>query len=125
MMAEKNGSSRVLIVDDDPGIRRMLRLALETEGFEVATAANGLDGLEHVRMQTPDCIVLDLRMPVMDGQTFFHKLREKGYETPVIVLTAFDARGTSRQLGADAYLRKPFAPGMLVRQVRRLTGDET
>lgn len=124
MMAE-NGTARVLIIDDDPGIRRMLRLALETEGFEVATAANGLDGLEHVRMQPPDVIVLDLRMPVMDGQTFFHQLREKGYGTPVIVLTAFDARAASRQLGADAYLRKPFAPTMLVRQVRRLTGVET
>lgn len=119
--------SRVLIIDDDPGVRRMLRLALETEGFEVTAAGNGLDGLEHVRMEPPDVIILDLRMPVMDGQTFFHHLRESGYGMPVIVLTAFDARNACRAMGANAYLRKPFSPNTLVQQVHRLVdaGRET
>lgn len=111
----------VLVVDDDPALTRMLRLTLRDGGFDVCTAANGALALDQISIeQMPDAIVLDLEMPVMDGRSFYRALRKLGIEVPVLVLSAYGARSAQRELGANAYLNKPFDPEELVSQVREL-----
>ena len=109
----------VLVVDDDAPLRRMLSLTLRDGGFSVRSATNGRTALEDIDAeQLPDAIVLDLEMPVMDGRAFFHEIRERGVRTPVIVVSAYGARGAQRELGAEGYLDKPFNPDDLVERVR-------
>lgn len=111
----------VLVIDDDAAITRMLRLTLRDGGFEVTTAANGALALEQITDEhMPDAIVLDLEMPVMDGRSFYRALRSRGIDVPVLVLSAYGARTAQRELGANAYLNKPFNPEELVSQVRDL-----
>jgi len=110
----------VLIIDDDAALVRMLRLTLRDGGFDVSSASNGREGLERVADHEPDVIVLDLQMPVMDGATFYRELRSRGFEIPVLVLSARGARPAQRELKAEAYLDKPFRPDDLVREVARL-----
>jgi CheY-like chemotaxis protein len=110
----------VLIIDDDVALVRMLRLTLRDGGFEVASAYNGREGLDYVTNHEPDVIVLDLQMPVMDGPTFYHELRSRGFDIPVLVLSANGARRAQRELEADAYLDKPFSPDDLLQAVARL-----
>jgi two-component system, OmpR family, response regulator len=115
----------VLIIEDDPSLRRMLALTLKGEGFAVNTAWNGREGLELIDSREPDAIVLDLRMPVMDGPTFFRELRARGVGTPVLILSAYDARKAQRELGADAYVQKPFEADRLVEKLRGLVGGNS
>ncbi len=111
----------VLVIDDDAALTRMLRLTLRDGGFEVSTAANGALALDQIDDEhLPDAIVLDLEMPVMDGRSFYRALRERGIDVPVLVLSAYGARGAQRELGANAYLNKPFDPEALVSEVREL-----
>lgn len=112
----------VLVIDDDPPLRRMLSLTLRDGGFAVLPAADGQAALDLLAADPslPDAIVLDLEMPVMDGRAFFRALRERGFEVPVIVVSAYGARTAQRQLGAESYLDKPFSPDELVRRVRSL-----
>jgi two-component system response regulator PrrA len=110
----------VLIIDDDTALVRMLRLTLRDGGFDVASASNGREALESVSEHEPDVIVLDLQMPVMDGRTFFHELRSRGFDVPVLILSANDGRRAQRELNAEGYLDKPFSPDVLVREVARL-----
>lgn len=110
----------VLVVDDDPFITRMVRLTLRGDGFDVVTAQDGLRALEEVGEHLPDAIVLDLEMPVMDGRTFMRVLRERGITVPVIIVTAAQTRAARHELGAQAYLAKPFDPDDLVSSVREL-----
>jgi DNA-binding response OmpR family regulator len=111
---------RVLVVDDDASVTRLVSLSLLDEGFEVVTAANGEEALLAVDENDPDVIVLDLQMPVMDGETFYRHLRERGVRTPVLVLSAYGARSASRRMGAEDALDKPFDPDLLARRVSRL-----
>jgi len=110
----------VLVVDDDSAIVRMLRLVLRGEGFDVLTASNGEEALDAVASCHPSVIVLDLAMPVMDGRTFFRELRERGDDTPVIILSAYGAQRAQRELSAEAGLDKPVEPDRLVAEVQRL-----
>jgi DNA-binding response OmpR family regulator len=110
----------ILAVDDDPALVRMLSLALRHCGFRVSSACNGADAIGQIAATPPDLIILDLAMPVMDGRTFYRALRNEGHETPVLVLSAYEARRAQIELGADAYLGKPFHPDDLVDLVRRL-----
>ena len=110
----------ILVVDDDAALSRMLLLALRGDGLDVASAPNGQVALDEVEERHPDVIVLDLEMPVMDGRTFYRELRARGTDTPVLILSAFEARRGQRELGANAYLNKPFDPDDLVREVRQL-----
>lgn len=108
----------ILVVDDDDAIRGLLRLVLEDEGYEVVEAENGAVGLEAASHHHPDLIVLDLAMPVMDGRTFFERIRASHCRgVPVIVVSALTE---GREVGADAALGKPFDPGVLVAEVARL-----
>jgi CheY-like chemotaxis protein len=113
-------SRRVLIVDDDASILRMLRLVFQGDGFEVSTATNGREALDIVSQHEPGVIVLDLEMPVMDGRACFRELRSRGYSTPVLILSAYGAERAKAELHADASVAKPFEPERLIAEVERI-----
>jgi two-component system, OmpR family, response regulator MprA len=115
---------RVLVVDDDPPLRRMLERTLVAEGFEVATAPDGGAALVVAEQSAPDVIVLDVAMPGLDGLAVCRRLRGKGLPTPILMLTARDAvrdRVAGLEAGADDYLVKPFAVQELIARIRALT----
>jgi len=114
---------RVLVVDDDRSVRESLRRSLQFNGYEVATAADGLEALETIAKQRFDIIVLDVMMPRLDGLETCRRLRALGEEVPIIVLTARDAvsdRVSGLDAGADDYLPKPFALEELLARLRAL-----
>ena len=116
-----NGSRpRVLVVDDDVSLSRLVRAILRTADYEVAQAYNGIEGLEIADREHPDVIVLDLQMPQLDGRGFFKELRARGDHTPVLVSSSFGARTAQRELGAEGSIEKPFDPDALVDAVARL-----
>jgi CheY-like chemotaxis protein len=112
--AEATASKRILIVDDEPGVRRLLSDLLSDEGYLVSEASDGALGLERLRSFQPHLVVLDLMMPVMSGWTFVAECRrlDCGSEVPIIAMTAaYDARRAVAELevlGVRAYLAKPF-----------------
>jgi two-component system response regulator MprA len=115
---------RVLVVDDDPPLRRMLERTLSAEGFHVSVAADGGAALVAAERSAPDVIVLDVAMPLLDGLAVCRRLRAKGLATPILMLTARDAvpdRVAGLEAGADDYLVKPFAVEELIARVRALT----
>ena len=123
-MADGGTGERVLVVDDDPPLRRMLERTLLAEGFEVTVAADGGGALLEAERAAPDVIVLDVALPVMDGLAVCRRLRGKGLPTPILMLTARDAvpdRVAGLEAGADDYLVKPFAVQELVARLRALT----
>jgi len=111
---------RILVVDDEDNLRTMLVAALKFEGYDVAAAPNGREGLQSVKESKPDLIVLDVMMPELDGFGMLKRLRETGDRTPVVFLTAKDTSADAVEglgLGADDYLSKPFALEELVARV--------
>jgi two-component system, OmpR family, response regulator MprA len=117
-------ADRVLVVDDDPPLRRMLERTLTAEGFEVTVAPDGGAALLAAERSAPDVIVLDVAMPVLDGLAVCRRLRGKGLSTPILMLTARDAvpdRVAGLEAGADDYLIKPFAVQELVARLHALT----
>ena len=100
---------RVLVVDDDAGIRDLLDLALTNAGYAVALAEDGAAALAMVEAVAPDVILLDMRMPVLDGWAFTEAYRRPGRRVPIVVMTAVrDAPERAAQIAATAYLAKPF-----------------
>ena len=119
---------RVLVVDDDPPLRRMLERTLAAEGFEVTVAADGAAALSAAERSAPDVIVLDVAMPALDGLAVCRRLRSKGLPTPILMRTARDAvpdRVAGLQAGADDYLVKPFAVSELIARLRALIRRRT
>jgi two-component system OmpR family response regulator len=115
---------RILVVDDEDNLRSMLVAALKYEGYDVAQASDGAEGLRAAREGRPDLIVLDVMMPNLDGFAVVKRLREAGDRTPVIFLTARDAsedRVTGLNLGGDDYLPKPFSLEELVARVEAVS----
>ncbi len=115
---------RVLVVDDDPPLLRMLKRSLTAEGFEVTVAADGGAALVAAERSAPDVIVLDVAMPAIDGLAVCRRLRGRGLPTPILMLTARDAvadRVAGLEAGADDYLVKPFAMQELIARLRALT----
>ena len=115
---------RVLVVDDDPPLRRMLARTLSAEGYEVTVAADGPAALVATERAAPDLIVLDVAMPAVDGLSVARRLRERGLSTPILMLTARDGvsdRVAGLDAGADDYLVKPFAVIELIARLRALT----
>lgn len=110
----------VLVVDDDAAIARLVRLALRASGFDAITAANGVEALNRIEDRDIDLIVLDLEMPVMGGREFYRRLRARGTQVPVVILSAYGAERARVELGADAAVQKPFEPSELVAVVGRL-----
>lgn len=113
-------AARVLLIDDDHTLLRITSLSLSLDGFEVATTANGVEGLELASTQAFDAIVLDIQMPLMDGRTLFRELRRRGHKTPVLILSAYGAEQTRQELGAEAAVSKPFELDVLERALRKL-----
>jgi len=125
---DRSGESsavHIVVVDDDPTIRLLLRAILVDEGYEVRTAADGDAALRLIDAEVeagrkPDTIVLDLEMPVMDGKDCYRALRARGVTTPVLLLSAHGAHRAQLELGADAAMDKPFEPLELVRRIAQL-----
>lgn len=114
-------SDTILVVDDDRAIREILADVLGLEGYPVVTAVNGAEALAQVEHAPPRLILLDMRMPVMDGWAFARALRERGLELPIVVMTAAqNARAWAREVGADHFLAKPFELDDLIALVQRL-----
>ncbi|MFD8968911.1 response regulator transcription factor [Streptomyces sp. NPDC059568] len=110
--AGQHGLDRVLVVDDDPGIRRLLISALGFAGFAVDVAGDPAEALEQVARRLPDVIVLDVMLPGADGFEILQLLRARAVDVPVLFLTARDAvedRVRGLRLGGDDYVTKPFS----------------
>ena len=113
---------RVLLVDDEPSIQKMLSHALEREGFQVHTVGDGEAALEAVGAYEPHLIILDIMLPKMDGTEVCRRIRMHS-EVPILMLTAKDDeidRVVGLELGADDYVTKPFAVRELVARVRAI-----
>lgn len=114
----------ILVVDDDPGILSAVSDVLATEGYPVETAINGVAALEALERVSPALILLDMRMPVMDGWSFARTLRERGLRVPILVMTAAaNAAGWASEIDAAGYLAKPFDIGDLLEAVGRLRAN--
>jgi DNA-binding response OmpR family regulator len=122
--------TRVLVTDDDPLTRMLVKLLLEREAFEVLEAANGRQAVEIALREKPDLLVIDLNMPEVDGYQAIGQLRRdlSLAMMPILVLTSEDGPGIEERvlkLGADDYILKPFDPTLLLARVnaifRRLT----
>lgn len=113
---------RILIVDDEASIRRILETRFKMLGFETSTAADGEEALEIYHKFNPDIVVLDIMMPKMDGYGVTKEVR-KNSDTPIIILTALgdvSERITGLELGADDYVVKPFSPKELEARVKAI-----
>jgi two-component system OmpR family response regulator len=113
--------ARLLVVDDEPNIVELLSASLRFAGFEVETAAGGLEAVETARTYRPDLLVLDVMMPGLDGFGVVRRLRQEGVRTPVVFLTAKDAtedKVTGLTLGGDDYVTKPFSLEEVVARIR-------
>jgi two-component system response regulator MprA len=114
---------RVLVVDDDPGVLDSLERALRIEGYTVDAVPAGFEALDRQRSEPADAVVLDLRLPDLDGLEVCRRLRADGDRTAVLMLTARDAVGervAGLDAGADDYLVKPFALDELLARLRAL-----
>lgn len=113
----------MLVVEDDDDIRAMIELTLVAEGHEVLLASNGAEALARLRDRTIDLVLLDLKMPVMDGWEFARRYRESDGNAPIVVLSAAqDAERHAREIGAKHALAKPFDIDSLVAVVASVTG---
>ena len=113
--------STILVVDDDPDIRLLLRLELSNEGHQIVEAANGQEALDAIAADPPDLVVLDMMMPVLDGWAVLDAL-DPAASPPVVVITALASDGDRHvadalERGALDVIAKPFDPGWLVRLV--------
>ncbi|HBO2801539.1 response regulator transcription factor [Pseudomonas aeruginosa] len=122
-------SHRILVVDDEPNLRRAVEVALRLRGFEVDTAINGREALTRIAQRRPDAIVLDLAMPDIDGLALLPLIRKRT-QVPILMLTASIELGdkvVALEGGADDYLTKPFAmdelKARLVAHLRRAAGS--
>ncbi len=112
---------QILVIDDDESILEMIDVALSFEGYQVETAPHGMAALERLGHLQPDLILLDMRMPMMDGWEFSRRYRElDGRRAPIVVLTADrDAAESAAGVNADGFLSKPFDLTELLRVVER------
>ncbi|XTZ16744.1 response regulator transcription factor [Micromonospora echinospora] len=117
------GPVRVLVVDDEPTLTDLLAMALRYEGWQVATAANGMAALSSARQVRPDVVVLDVMLPDLDGFQVLRRLREQSPNVPVLFLTARDAvqdRIAGLTVGGDDYVTKPFSLEEVIARLRAL-----
>lgn len=118
----------VLVIDDCADFRELIAIILKRSGFAVWTAADAYEGLAKAGREIPELILLDLRMPGMDGRQFVERFREQhGHAIPIIVVTAEDARRVrAAEIGASCVIGKPFGPNQLISAVKQFlneTGD--
>jgi CheY-like chemotaxis protein len=120
---------RVLVVDDEPDIRAFIGLSLKLAGYEVMEASNGLEALAEIERGAIDMVILDLRMPELDGWGVIEALRANGSPPtlPIVVISAHATGDTSKrclELGCKEYLSKPFTPEQILDAVGRWTESE-
>lgn len=120
---------KIMVVDDEPDTIDLIKLVLETEGFEVISAYSGKECLEKLKIEKPALILLDIMMPMMDGWEVFHIIKEKYPDIPVAILTIRD-RDIDKMLGlhvlkADDYITKPFGRQELVDRVRKIIKNQS
>jgi CheY-like chemotaxis protein len=117
-------STSVLVVDDDPTILATVAETLDFEGYAVKTASNGAEALALLEGGLPAVVLLDMRMPVLDGWGFMRGVRERGLPLKVLVMTAAqDARRWAAEIGATGALAKPFEIDELLAAVKRLVTE--
>ena len=117
------GSEQILIIEDDAEIQEMLKYAFEQEGWKLIQVKTGEEGLEHLRKEGADCVILDIMLPGMDGFKALKKIRaDESFRTlPVIMCTARGEEAdivTGLELGADDYVVKPYSPRVLAARIR-------
>ena len=117
-------TKKVLVIEDDQDLVALVSLLLQGDGYAVEIAANGREALDALARDLPDVILLDMKMPIMNGPEFARELEVRyGHQAPIIVLTAAaDAHRRAAEVGADAWLGKPFDPDVLLSTVRRYAG---
>ncbi len=118
----------ILVVDDDESVRALVRDVLEVEGYDVEVAEDGFAALRSIDAQRPDCVVLDVMMPGMDGHAVLHRIRaaDGGPALPVVMLTAAAGDDHAWQAwsgGVDYFLAKPFDPSELLRYLDYLFAE--
>jgi two-component system KDP operon response regulator KdpE len=116
-----NPTVKILVVDDEPPIRKLLRVGFATEGYAIAEAFNARDAIEQVKRERPDLILLDLGLPDLPGHDLLERWRNELLDLPIIVLSSrTDETGIVRalELGADDYVTKPFGMKELVARIR-------
>lgn len=113
--------TKVLVVDDEPGVRELLEVSLRFQGFDVTSAPDGMRALDIARTLRPDAFILDVMMPTMDGFSLLSRLRADGHRAPALFLTARDEvtdRVHGLELGADDYVTKPFSLEEVIARLR-------
>ena len=125
---------KILAVDDDPDIRDALTMVLESQGYKVVTAQDGIEALANLKAEKPDLMILDLLMPKMDGWAVCKELQDprwaKYRDIPILILTSVREEASRRryeletglELDVDDYVEKPFSPDILLERVGRLSG---
>ena len=123
---------KILVVDDDPDILDALTMILESQGYQVVTAQDGIEGLAALKAETPNLMVLDLLMPKMDGFAVLKELQDarwsKYKKTPILILTSVREEAARRryelemamELDVDDYVEKPISPDILLERVGKL-----
>ena len=124
--------SKILVIDDDPDILDALAMILETQGYQVSTARDGIEGLASLKAEKPDMMILDLLMPKMDGFAVCKELQDprwsKFKNMPILILTSVREDASRRryeletglELNVDDYVEKPISPDILLQRVERL-----
>jgi DNA-binding response OmpR family regulator len=124
--------ARILVVDDDPDIREALSIILESKGYQVVTAQDGIEGLATLKAEMPNLLILDLLMPKMDGFAVCKELQDprwsKYREIPILILTSVREEASRRryeletglELDVDDYVEKPITPDVLLHRVENL-----
>ena len=115
-------SKKILVVDDDPTLVKVVQPFLESHGFQVRIAVDGLEGIEMVKKESPDLIVLDVHMPRMNGYTFVFELKKitNAQTIPIIVLTAKEGMAEIFKVeGVKEYITKPFKPEVLLTAIKK------
>ncbi len=121
-MTDINGA-KVLIAEDDRSVRQSLQRALRYEGYDISLAVDGAEALESIKDDRPDALILDIMMPYVDGLSVCRRVRSKGDDLPILMLTAkheISDRVAGLDAGADDYLVKPFALEELLARLRAL-----
>ena len=129
-MNTKSPRPRVLLVDDYPDAREMYSEYLQFSGFDVVEATNGIEALQSAIDRTPDIILMDLSLPVMDGWEATRRLKadDRTASIPVVALTGHALAGISegaKRAGCDAFVTKPCLPEDLVKEIRKILDDNT
>jgi len=121
-------AKKILIVDDEPDVVKMLALRLKAHGYEVTAAFDGIRAVKQAHQVTPDLIILDIKMPGLDGYTVFRNLKNSLNTTfiPIIFMSALppsQVEEKAAQLGADDFIPKPYEPEEVVAKVTKILAE--